>query len=271
MSDAERAELPQYGRFGLQGKVALVTGAAGGLGSAISIGLAEHGADVVVTDIDVSAAQSLADKIHSLGRKTLVVQLDITNHDQIKDAVRRTVEHFGHIEILVNVACAAKLTPLDRMTVEEFNKTINSCLTGAFLITQAAGCAMLDQGEGGSIIHVSSISSSCALGRGTGAYAASKAGVNALVRELAVEWGPRGVRVNAVAPCQFKTPSLMRVLQDPALGGENELREKMLSQIPVGHFGEPEDLVGPCVFLASDASRMVVGHILYVDGGYTAK
>jgi NAD(P)-dependent dehydrogenase (short-subunit alcohol dehydrogenase family) len=130
---------------------------------------------------------------------------------------------------------------------------------------------MIDATVAGSIIHISSIASARALGRGTGTYAAAKAGVNALVRELAVELAPHGIRANAIAPCQFRTTSFEAVLDNPRFGGREALTARMLGRIPLGRFGQPDEIVGPCVFLASAASSMVTGHVLLVDGGYTAQ
>ena len=157
------------------------------------------------------------------------------------------------------------------MTQEEFDRTMALCLRGAFLCSREVARRMVEQGSGGSIVHMSSIASAVALGRGTGAYAAAKAGINALVRETAVEWAADAIRVNAIAPCQFNTPSLQKVLNDSSLGKKEDLVEAMVSKIPLGRFGEPDDIVGPALFLASSDSAMVTGQVLFVDGGYTAQ
>lgn len=257
-------------RFCLAGKVALITAGAGGFGSAISRGFAEHGADVAVTDINAEGAAAVAESVRSIGRKSFSTICDTTSDEQVEEAVKLTVEKLGRLDLLVNIAGVAILKPTLDMATAEFQQTLNSCLTGVFRTSKAAGAVMAEQGDGGSIIHMSSIASAIALGRGTGAYAAAKAGLNAMVRELAVEWAPHNIRTNAIAPCQFRTIAFEKVLDDPRFGGREALSKKMLSRIPIGRFGKPEDIVGPAIFLACDASAMVTGHVLFVDGGYTA-
>jgi len=257
-------------QFRLDGKVAFVTAAAGGFGSAISQGLAEQGADVVVTDIREDEARAVSDRVAQTGRRTLAIGLDVADPQQIERSVQQTVEEFGRIDVLVNVACAAVLRPVLDMSTADFDRTMASCLRGAFLMSQAVGRVMVSGKTGGTMVHISSIASARALGRGTGMYAASKAGINAMVRELAVEWAEHGIRVNAIAPCQFRTESFERVLDNPRLGGREYLTKKMTARIPLGRFGEPPEIVAPAVFLASEASSMVTGHVLFLDGGYMA-
>lgn len=258
------------GRFCLAGKVALVTAGAGGFGAAISCGLAQHGAAVAVTDIDTDRAEEVSACVREAGGKSFSTACDTTSDQQVNQAVRLTVEKLGRLDILVNVAGVAVMKPTLDMATAEFEATLDSCLTGVFRTSKAAATVMTRQGDGGSIVHMSSIASAIALGRGTGAYAAAKAGLNAMVRELAVELAPHHIRTNAIAPCQFRTIGFERRLDDPRFGGREALTEKMLSRIPLGRFGLPEDIVGPAIFLASDAAAMVTGHVLFVDGGYTA-
>jgi NAD(P)-dependent dehydrogenase (short-subunit alcohol dehydrogenase family) len=257
--------------FSLAGYRALVTAACGGLGAEISRGLAEAGAAVLLTDVREDDGQALATSLSREGYSASFQQCDCSNPEDVLHAVSETISQLGGIDILVHVACAAKLGALATMPIDDIRHTFDSCLTSTFLMARAAGAEMIRQNTGGSIVLMSSIAGKCALGRGTSAYAASKAGVDALVRELAVEWAPYGIRVNSIAPCQFMTAGLEKVLSDPRFGGEGSLREKMISAIPMGRFGKPEEIVGPVTFLASRASSMVTGHTLYVDGGYTAK
>jgi len=257
-------------RFRLDGKIALVTAAGGGLGAGISQGLAQQGADVVVTDVDSDALGKIDQQVKQCGRRSLALSMDVSDPKQVDETVARSVAEMGQIDILVNVACNAVLKPMLEMSDDDFDRTIATCLRGAFFISRAIGLVMVDQDCGGNMVHISSIASARVLGRGTGIYAAAKAGVNAMVRELAVEWASHPIRVNAIAPCQFRTESFERVLDDPRHGGREYLTKKMTARIPLGRFGEPEEIVAPTIFLVSDASSMVTGHVLFLDGGYTA-
>jgi len=258
------------GRFDLSGRVALVTGGAGAIGSAVALGLAGHGADVAVTDLERDRAEAVAGRVRGLGRRASAAVCDVRSPHQIDAAVAGTLAELGRIDVLVHTAGYGVLKPLLEMPREEFEANLAAFLTSAFLVGQAVAKAMVRQGTGGSIIHISSIASARALGRGTGAYAAAKAGLNALVRESAVEWAPHGIRVNAVGPCQIRTPSLDRLLDSGLHGGREALTQRMISRIPMGRLGEPEEIAGPCIFLASDAASLVTGQVLFVDGGNTA-
>lgn len=259
------------GRFRFEGKAAIVTGGAGAIGSAVAMGLAEHGADVAVWDFQEEPAGEVAERIRALGRNALAVWCDVRNQQSVEQSVAQTVEQLGRLDVVIHTACYADLKPLVEMPLVVFQENLASCLTGAFIVSQATGRQMIRQATGGSVVHVSSIAGARALGRGTGGYAAAKAGLNALVRELAVEWAPHGIRVNAIGPCQVRTPSLDKLLDSGLHGGREALTERMLSRIPLGRLAEPEDMVGPCLFLASDAAGMVTGQVLFVDGGNTAQ
>ncbi len=254
-------------RFKLTGKRALVFGAAGGIGAAVAQGLAEAGATLMLCDLQDGPLQTLADRL----RGAATFRCDVGEAAQVERAVAQAAARLGGIDVVVNLAYSATLMPIAQMTPEDFGRTLNACLTGTFHVSHFAGKQLIEQGRGGSVVHFSSIAGMAALGRGTGAYAAAKGGVNALVRELAIEWGPQRIRVNAIAPCQTRTPALQRVLDDPRFGGQESLEVKMVSKIPLGRLAEAADMVGPVLFLASEASAMVTGHVLLVDGGYLAQ
>lgn len=258
-------------RFSLDGKVAVVLGGAGGIGSATAVALAEHGADVAVLDVQEESAGNVVDRIQELGQRGCALPCDVLCSEQIHHAVDESIRRLERIDVLINASGRGILKPLLEMNQEEFETNLNVYLTGAFLISQAVAKQMIRQKSGGSIVHVSSISSVRALGRGTGAYAAAKAGLNALIREQAVEWAPYGIRVNGVAPCQVRSPQFERFLDSGLHGGREKMTTKMLSAIPMGRFGEPEEIADPCLFLASEAASLITGQILFVDGGNTAQ
>lgn len=255
--------------FDLTGKHALVTGAGGGLGRAICRGFAEFRADVACLDLTDQIATLAAESVSELGRKALPVVCDVRDPQQISSAVDKVLSEFGQIDILVNLAGKTTLKPAIDLSLEEWENAIHVYLRAAFLLCRIAGRQMLERGTG-SIINISSVGSVVALGRGHAGYASAKAGVNGLTRELALEWAKKGVRVNAIAPCQIDTPQLRVQMKDPQFDPQ-KLMATWLEAIPMGRLGKPEEIVGPCIFLASDASSLMTGQVLMVDGGYTIK
>ncbi|MCC7360960.1 MAG: SDR family oxidoreductase [Anaerolineales bacterium] len=255
--------------FDLSGRVALITGAGGALGSRIAVGLATFGADVVCVEPTVAQAEVTVAAVQQVGRRAIAVACDVRVSAQVSAAVEQAETTLGPIAVLINAAGTGANYPAEDFPDEVWADQLALNLSGTFYFCRAAGRGMLDRGRG-SIINISSIAGAVGLGRGSAGYTASKAGVNNLTRELALEWGPRGVRVNAIMPCQFKTPANMRLLEHPVYGGE-QLMQRWLSNIPLGRLGEVDEIVGPAVFLASDAAAMVTGHILAVDGGYLAR
>jgi NAD(P)-dependent dehydrogenase (short-subunit alcohol dehydrogenase family) len=272
MSLSRHMEKTAPSLFSLHGKVVVLTGAAGGFGRELALGFAQTGASLALLDQNPGGIEVVAALIQSRcpGSPSFNRPLDVADEGQVRSAVAEVHQQLGRIDVLVHVAGAARLAPLADMATADFDYTLASHLRGTFLMVREVGRLMRRQG-GGSIVLMSSIASQCALGRGTAAYAAAKAGVNALVRELAVEWAPDRVRVNAVAPCQFRTPGLKSRLADAQFNPDGSLEARMIAAIPAGRLGEPEEIVGPCLFLASAAASMVTGHVLFVDGGYTAR
>ena len=248
--------------FDLEGKVAWVTGAGKGLGRQMAMALAAAGAVVVATARTEADLTSLIEEIDSAGGTAEAAPGSVDNADFVDRCVERIVDQHGRLDILIN--CAG-ISPVfrrsEKLTDHEWSEVLRINLDGTFACARAAGRQMLSAGTG-SIINVSSIHANAGFER-IAAYAASKGGVEALTKVLAVEWAGRGVRVNAVAPGYFRT-DLSSGLLDSSWG------EKITNAIPMGHVGKPEDLANSVVFLASDASRYITGTTLTVDGGQTA-
>lgn len=263
-------EAIQVGLFRLDGRVAVVTGAASGLGHAIAAGLASFGATIVGGDINEAGLEATVQRIRSGGGTALGVRCDVSDEASVEAMFSLVDSEFGRVDILINDA----FTPVTRVVPEAFQldaweRSLRVNLTGYFLCARAAGRRMIERGQGGSIVNISSIAGSSGMGRGNFVYSVSKHGVIGLTRELAIEWARHGIRVNAIQPCQFLTPAL-QVFIDAAPDPEAVV-EQFLKGIPLDRMGDPErDIVGPIVFLASDAAAMITGVVLPVDGGNLA-
>jgi len=246
----------------LSGKVAVVLGGTSGLGRAIALGLAEAGAHVAASSRRPEVVDETAKAIEALGRKSLRVTSDVTDRASLERLRDETLKAFGRVDVMLNAAGRTKKSPTLEVTEEDWAAIIDTNLTGALRASQAFAPPMLEQGQG-SLIHIASLSSFVGLMQ-VAAYTASKSGVAGLVRALAVEWAPKGVRVNAIAPGVFRTPLNQNLLDGTERGREFKIRT------PMQRFGQPEELQGMAVYLASDASRFVTGQVLAVDGGFLA-
>jgi NAD(P)-dependent dehydrogenase (short-subunit alcohol dehydrogenase family)/mannose-6-phosphate isomerase-like protein (cupin superfamily) len=256
--------------FDLSGRVAIITGSAGKLGRSMARGFADFGAAVVCADCDPSVVEETAERVKKGGGEALAVRCDVTRQEDVDALVARTLEKFGDIDILVNSAGITKHSPPSDFLMKDWMHIIDVNLKGTFLCCQAVG-RIMEKNRKGSIINLSSIVGVVGVGRGNSAYAASKGGVNGLTLELAIEWAPYGIRVNAIAPCQFNGPQFIKGLQKEFPDTYDALLKKMISNIPLGRLGKSDEIIGTAVYLASDASSMVTGHIVYLDGGYLAR
>ena len=251
-----------YAPLDLTGRTAVVGGGTTGIGRALSLGLAQAGADVVASARRAEEVNATAGEIERLGRKTLRCTSDVTNRATLQVLLEDVVGRFGKVDILVNCAGRTKRRPTLEVSEEEWSGILDTNLNGTFRACQVFGPHMLERGYG-RIINIASLSTFVALYE-TAAYNASKAAVGSLTKSLAVEWGSRGVCVNAIAPGVFRTS-----LNEKLLDGTERGRE-FLTRTPMKRFGKIEELAGACVFLASDAASFVNGEVLVVDGGFLA-
>lgn len=254
-----------YSSFGLQDKIAIVTGASQGIGRAIALGLAQAGAHVVLAkhpegrQAEIKAVQS---EIEGIGRQAPIVLVDVAKVDQVQSMIASAQGKFGRIDILVNNAGWTGTGPALDVTEDEYDKTMDASVKSVFFACQAAARVMIPQGRG-KIINIGSNFGVVAFPMRS-VYAAAKAGVHHLSRALSLEWAKHGVTVNVVAPCITETESRRVILERPGY------KEWATSQmLPIGRWNQPQDLVGAVLFLASHLSDMVVGHVLMVDGGWT--
>jgi NAD(P)-dependent dehydrogenase (short-subunit alcohol dehydrogenase family) len=249
--------------FDLSGRVAIVTGGSMGLGRQMAEGLAEMGANLVLCARKKERCEQAADELKQLGIKALGFECDVKNPVHVRSVVEETHSQFGRIDILINNAGTAWGAPVEHMKLEHWNKVLETNLTGTFLFSQAAGKFMISQRHG-KIINIASVAGM----RGAPpefqaiGYHASKGGVIAFTKDLACKWGIHNIQVNAIAPGWFPTHMSEVMIE--------RNRETFLKKIPLGRFGGDQDLKGAAVFLSSDASDFVTGHVLVVDGGQTA-
>lgn len=253
-------------RFRLNGKRAFITGGSRGLGREMALGLADAGADVVLTGRDEASLAGTADEIRVLGRQAFTIRADMADPAQCESACRRALDDYGPIDILINNVGGRRINvSVQEQTLEQWRQILDLNLTSTFLCTKRIGGAIVERGGGGRVINVASISGLVA-NRGIGgrSYETAKAAVIQFTRAVAADWAPHGVTVNAICPGGFMTEPNQRWTRE-----HPEVIETFKSQIPLGDFGRPEDIAPLAVYLASEASRYMTGAALIIDGGYT--
>ncbi len=246
----------------LTGKKALVIGA-GGIGSALAVGFAQHGADVALADSDVCRAEATAALVRAFGCRTLVRAVDVTDEESVSAFATELAGAWNTVDILVNAVGVAARMPSESIPVKKMRETLEVNAVGTFICCRVFGVRMIEWG-GGKIVNISSVRARYGTRGGMVDYCASKAAVDGLTRALAVEWAPHGVYVNAIAPTVVETGFTTTILSN------EEAAADLVARIPLGRWAQPEDLVGPVLFFASPASDYVTGQILFVDGGLTA-
>jgi len=253
--------------FRLEGRVALVSGGGGAIGSALALALGSAGAKVAVSDIAVENLEAAAAKIRAAGIECLAVPADITKEAEAERVVAAVVEKFGHVDILVNAVgggAGKVLFEAQEYPRDAWDWIMEINLRSTLIATQAVAKAMIKAGHGGHVVNISSVRAQLGINAGYSAYVAAKGAVSSLTRQWATEWAKYGINVNAIAPTFVDTPQVAMLLGDPKFKGD------LVSRIPLGRVGGTDDLVGAVLFFASDASSFVTGQIMTIDGGLTA-
>ncbi len=248
--------------FSVSDRVVLVSGGSRGIGFALAEGFAQRGAKVIITGRNAETLESATQAMSTSEHPVRAIACDVSNSTQIAELVATTLSDFGQIDVLVNVAGVNQRKRVESFSEAEYDFILDINLKGAFLLSQAVGKAMLNHGQGVQI-NIDSLNTYAPL-KGVAPYAMSKAGLSMMTRSLALEWGPRGVRVNGLAPGFILTDLTNKLWSDETIRGWGE------RNTPLGRLGEVEDLVGATIFLASDASRFMTGQTIYVDGGMSA-
>jgi NAD(P)-dependent dehydrogenase (short-subunit alcohol dehydrogenase family) len=249
--------------FDITGRKALVTGAGRGIGKVLALALAEAGCDVAILELDKNTAEATAADIRRKGRNSIAITADISQKESVDNAFAVAVRELGNLDICINNAGIAIHEPAEEMPEEDWDRIIDINLKGVFLCSQAAARIMIPQ-KRGSIINIASMSGTAVnVPQKQAAYNTSKAGVAMLTKSLAVEWAPYGIRINSLSPGYMKTEMTMASM--------TRLFPEWESLTPMGRLGDPEELRGAVLYMASDASSYMTGHDLVVDGGYTAR
>jgi NAD(P)-dependent dehydrogenase (short-subunit alcohol dehydrogenase family) len=249
--------------FSLKGKTAIITGGISGIGKAVSLAMAEAGANTVLVDMKEPSDNSLMEQIGSMGRETMFVQADVTKEREVAQFVDKAVAHFGRVDIQVNCAGVANRTPAEKLTEAEWDQVMNTNLKGVFWCCQKAGLKMIAQ-QSGSIVNIASMSGMIVnKDRTITPYCVSKAGVIMLTKNLAMEWVRHNIRVNAIGPGYILTPLNPWMKNDPVKTGQ------AWERTPMKRFGQPEEIASVAVFLASPGASFITGQTIFADGGYT--
>ncbi len=253
--------------FSLEGKVAMVSGGGGGIGSALAAGLCEAGADLAIMDRSGSGLKASCSIIEELGKTPLAITADLTDKDEAESAVAQVMERFGRLDIIVNAiggGAGKVLFDAEEYPKDAWDWIIDLNLTSTLVATQAAVKAMIQGGRGGKVVNISSVRGQLGINAGYSAYVAAKGAVSSLTRQWATEWAKHNITVNAISPTFVDTPQVAMLLDDP------DFKAGIISRVPLGRVGEPADLLGPILLFCSDASAFVTGQILTIDGGLTA-
>ena len=254
--------MTEYARlFDMVGKVVLIAGGTGAIGSEMARGLSQYGARIAIAG---RRADRAAETAAQFGDRGLGVRLDVTDEASISAAFATVEEELGSVDVLINAAGTHIEQPATELTMQAWDTVMDVNLRGAFLLSQASARAMIAHNKRGSIIHVTSVRSALGIRRGYAAYVSSKGGLALLIKQLASEWAPRGIRVNGIAPTFTRTPLVADYMNDP------DFYAALVRRIPMGRVCETADLVGIALFLASDASAFITGQNIFVDGGVTA-
>ena len=261
------APADELSRFRLDGRVAVVSGGAGGIGSRLSLALAGAGARVAVLGRSAAEATDLASAIEAVGSEAHLVSVDVTRRADVNRAMDEIVERFGRVDIIVNAVgggAGTALYPAEEYPEDEFDRIMDLNFRSDLLPTQAAARAMIAGGRGGRVLHISSVRGQLGINQGFSAYVAAKGAINSLTRQQATEWAKHGITVNSIAPTFVATPQVESLLAD------EDFKRGLLARIPLGRVADTDDLVGAVLFFCSDASAFVTGQILTLDGGLTA-
>ncbi|MBU1226088.1 MAG: SDR family oxidoreductase [Actinobacteria bacterium] len=253
--------------YSLQGKVAMVAGGGGGIGSKLAAGLCEAGAEIAIVDRSGSLLKSTCSLVEELGKEPLSIAADLTNAEEAEAAVAQTVARFGSLDIIVNAiggGAGKVLFEAQDYPMDAWQWIMDLNLTTTLVATQAAVKAMIAGGKGGKVLNISSVRGQLGINAGYSAYVAAKGAVSSLTRQWATEWAKYGITVNAIAPTFVDTPQVAMLLDDP------DFKAGLISRVPLGRVGTPEDLMGAVLMFCSGASQFITGQILTIDGGLTA-